>query len=412
MPVGRLILASVLAHVLVLSLAVPGAQAAQSTLYFHVADSANMDSIPMTVRPPPEGFLFRSGGGPTAATFSCLSAAGGPGQQSHTVYGIAYGALTEDEVLPQMLRGEARGLAYTLESMANVSLQWFVEVSPQGAPMGPGQAPLPLTNVVVRATMRQGEDSANGISGYEKGLLLAQGQSAPATLAGAQTQGATVHDADGQIVYGFHVPLEVKKDTIPDEGFNVRVDVFVDNPACTATGGTTTPPLVRLHNGPGLRPHLNLSLAHALQVGQAEVTVTESQAGIVHLRVPVNTVWGSYAVANVTVDVQGPGPANNATTDLVLPDAQQGPASPKSPAYFFWHWDAKSARAVAGTYRLDFKLFDANGNAQAGAPANITLQENEDHPPPPDKPAPGLTVVPLLLVALGAAASRRQWKRL
>lgn len=382
-----------------------GSTPGSAVLYFHVADVANLGDIPMNTLAPPANFTYRAGGGPAAATFTCGAAAGAPGQESHTVYGIAYAAPTEDGVLPQALSGGARGLAYATD-IGNVSLQWYLETSTQaGAPgADPDVLPVPVANVVVRVTVRQGEEQGGGALGYDGGLLIAQGQSDPALLAGPNTQGAGVDMVEGHYVYNFTVPLVLNRTLLGPEGFNVRVDVFADNPLCAASGGEAMAPVVRLHNSLGHRPALKLTVQEPLRALQTDVD--ESEAGVIHVRTSFLSVWGGYAVSNVTVAVQGPSAPRNATTVLLEPGAG-GLAGPASPRYFFWNWNALAEGAVAGRYEVNITASDPSGNVLTARSAFI-LAEGE-HLPDLAKPSPvPATLAFTVLLGLAVARRRRQ----
>lgn len=371
-----------------------------AVLYFHAADGANLSDIPLNLLAPPDSFTFRSSDGPGAATFTCADSLGGPRQEAHSVHAFTYAAATEDELLPQGLNVDARGLAYPTTVAGSMSLRWYLETTAGG----PGPDGPPVPNVVVRATVREGAQ-LGGPALYDAGNLIAEGQSAPVLLAGPATQGVTTSQVEGRTVYNFTVPLEIRSPQLPERGFNVRVDVFLDNPLCGAVGGTAMGPLVRLHNSPGHRPTLSLDVGSPLRIVEAEVR--ESQAGIVHLRTGVVSVWGPYAVENLTVDVQGPSQASATTMTVVYPD---GPATrPGSPTYLFWNWDALSQGAIAGDYTLTFAVRDHAGNDVGREGLPFRLEEASGHLPDPDRPAAafGLSLAVFALALAVARAHRR-----
>ncbi|MCA1819478.1 MAG: hypothetical protein ABR562_03485 [Thermoplasmatota archaeon] len=378
---------------------------AHGALFFHVTDSANLDGVPMNVLEPPANVTFRAGAGPTGATFSCLAAAGAPSQESHTVFGIAYAGVTDDFVLPQSTRGEWRGLAYGTDVAGNMTLHWYLETSAQvgGPGPDPDAAPIPIPNVVVRATVRDGEDLGTAPAGYDLGTEIASGESAPAILAGPQTQGVAYDVVAGHYVYNFTVPLQVSARQLRETGFNVRVDVRADNPLCATTGGSAMAPLVRLHGSPGHRPRLDIAVERPFQAGA--VVATESQAGIVHVRAEVLPVWGAYALAGSAVEVHGPGPASNTTTQVVLPGIA---ATRTAPAFLFWNWDAARLHGVAGEYQVDITVRGADGASMQLPTVGFELQHDADHPTaatgkPSPAPALGLGVL-----AVAAFAQRKR----
>jgi hypothetical protein len=353
-----------------------GPATAASTLYFHATDEANLDNIPMNVLEPPEEARFR--GAPIL--LSCTESP--VGFQGHTVYGILYALPTDDLEVPQALAGQARGIAYAVDLVGQMRLQWFVEVE--------GSAP--ALNVVVQGTVREGEELAGGVEGYERGRIVASGQSASAILAGPQTQGAVATQVDGRYVYNLTVPMTIQSPRIPLAGMNVRVDVLVENPLCPAGLG---PPLIRLHNSHDHRPRLHLEVTEPLRVLSAKVT--EGKTGVVHVQAEVLPAWGGYAFAGGLVD----GRAGTGTA--VVPSDHSRTILPSSAAYYFWDW----RDAPAGDHWFNGTLRDVQGNEVRFGPLHIHFEESEVHPAPEGRPSP-LAIAPFLGVLAVLVALRRR----
>ena len=58
----------------------------------------------------------------------------------------------------------------------------------------------------------------------------------------------------GPYIYEFKVPMTVSSPIIPrSTGYNLRIDMYVDNPACTSADQKVMPNLVKIHTSPELR---------------------------------------------------------------------------------------------------------------------------------------------------------------
>jgi len=392
--------------------------AAPATLYLHLADPANTDDVPMTLQAPPANVTYREGGGITAVTFTCLpAAAGSPASETHTIYAVPYAAVPDDVHFPQAIDTAARGVAYATALGTNATLHWYLETDTQAtSPSGdPVPGPVPVTNVVVRAMLREGEPVGGDAAKYDQGQPIASGESAPAVLAGPATQGATVDTVGGHSVYGIDVPLAVSSPRVPSLGMNLRVDVLVQDPACDAVGGEFAPPLVINHSSPDHRPRLDLDVAEPLRI--APPRLDRDQFGSVHYTAEALSVWGGVAVANVSLAVSGPTPAHSTSLNLVRPGACGSPTcavhAPDQPAYLLWTWRSTSDGAAPGQYVVNATVTDVAGNTLAAPTVSFGLAADTKAPlvtggPTKASPAPLAAILALLLLGLATAQRKRR----
>lgn len=288
---------------------------ANVTLYFHMN---GFQEFPINTQKPVDWFKPAPGVGLATHSGSCGGLASGTpaDKEYHTWRGFSSPGYVEYEYTPngQPIVHAERGLSYDIEFGGDtLLLHWYLATQtalPSSQQADPDVAPVVLPNVVVRGTLRAGEEVAIDGSGYDSGALVAQGQSAPATLAMQATTGATWTQVDGQNVYEFVVPLELKARTIPkDQGFNLRVDAFLDNPQCTdpASTGYLMPNLVKVHTSPDLRPRMDVQVGKAVKI---EYLHPQFLLGKVVFHASANSPWGNYDVdetpGGITLEVLGP----------------------------------------------------------------------------------------------------------
>ncbi|MEA3135738.1 MAG: hypothetical protein QOC71_19, partial [Thermoplasmata archaeon] len=286
------------------ALALPPAGATPVTLYGHVVHMGQ--DFPLNTQEPPSDFVVDEGIGLMTNTLTCLPATGvvNTSQGYHTMYGysspsfVEYGQAEDGgpRVHPERgLSADAR-----LDAASPMVLHWYFS-EPQPGELG---TPAPVPNVVVQATMRTGESLSVDDRAYDEGPILAQGRSAPALLAGQSSQGVEVDTVDGRIVYHFTVPMAIEEPVIPRAtGFNLRVDVFVENEVC-GEDKAVMPNAVLLHSSPGHRPRLELGVLDHLQLQYIHPQVVEPDL-VIHTS--VLDVWGVYDVVVFKATIEGPG---------------------------------------------------------------------------------------------------------
>ncbi|HUR62246.1 MAG TPA: hypothetical protein VM286_07790 [Candidatus Thermoplasmatota archaeon] len=353
------------------------AQSTPTTLYFHVA-SAGQD-FPINTQAPPATFERDDQLGVAAATLTCLPE-GMPleaQRRAFTTYHgfsssgpVEYNATPGHEDRAPRIHPE-RGLLHdaVLDAEQAPAIHWFLTTgaNPQGGPV-----PLPLANVVARATVRAGEWITPGHEGYETGAVIAQGQTAPATLAGPATFSGMPGGAHPQVtvedrgregyLYGFTIPLAYASTTIPrHEGFSVRIDLFMDVPACDIEDGhAVMPNLVRVHTDATHRPRLDLAAMDPLRIAYVHPQFLGPDL-VVHAS--VESPWGTY-------DVDDPG------LQLTI----EGPEGPvqgifRTPPVQRYHEHNGHLRALDATYIWPFPP----GGAQEGTYVIRFVAQNGQH---------------------------------
>lgn len=312
-----------LLFLLAATLTVASASATPVTLYAHVADP--MLDFAMNTQEPPAGFGFdrgvglNRGLGLTTSTLTCVPSLPVPPDTStpyHTMYGysapasIDYETGEPGEPRVQPERGLAGDVRF--DPAAPMTLHWSLS-EPEVAE---GATPVPVPNVVVQATMRASNAISVDDSAYDEGPVLAHGRSVPALLAGEMSQGVELDEVDGRTVYHFTVPMAVDAPAIPRAtGFNLRVDVFVENEVC-GDDEPVMPNSVLLHTSEGHRPRLELGVLDLLQLGYIHPQFVDDDL-LVHTS--VLDVWGVYDIVWFNATMEGPGlPATNLTQAIEL----------------------------------------------------------------------------------------------
>lgn len=298
-----------------------------TTLYFHVS---GFDDFPINTQPPSDEFSADPVLGLGTASSSCAGQDPVPGfsavgEEHHTFYGYSSPGFVEYNVIengkPRV--HPERGLSYDvqIDSAKDWTLHWFLktQVVASNENTDPNQAPIVVPNVVVKATIKSGDSISINDVGYNKGDLIAEGKSAPITLAGDLTAqinsdktgfvGYTKNGNDN--IYEYAIKLEQKSATIPKlTGYNVRVDVYMDNPACNnpPTTGYTMPNNVRIYTAPQFRPRMEMSVMNPVRIEYMHPEFVGDEL-VVHTS--ENSPWGNYDVNNgpggVELHIKGPG---------------------------------------------------------------------------------------------------------
>ena len=356
------------AVVVALALTVPAAAAqapadeGRTLLYFHLD---GFQLIPINKQAPPPESAAAYQPGILGQSLSCL-AGGHPllGQEWHTFRGysapwtVAYG---NARPAPVFLAGLGGNL--TLDGEAQPVLVWYLFTG-SGVGGAGDQAPLPAPEAKVQAAIRTGAQPTADRDDMDAGALIASG-ALTGTLAGAATAGLSdagvryVGQVGGRHVYEYAIPLQVEAGVpVPgDQGFNVRVDVAVDDPACSQ--GYLMPNLVGVHSDAQNRPRLDLRVANPLHTQRLEAAWVGAD---LVLTARVQSVWGSYDIANVTVSIEGPSqPASLQFVDYrFVPHHETG----RRPAEFAWVWNQTDAPIAPGSYVARIAYEDLQGTAR------------------------------------------------
>lgn len=375
-------------------------QPTPTTLYLHLQDVQDMV---MNTQPPTAGYRSVASWGVISATLPCnvIPEAVALGNQGpHTWYGYASPARIEYN--DQQFRSHPeRGVALDIHLVGNnLTLVWYLVAGQQTA--SAPAAPVPHANVVVTATLREGDDVSMDDEAFNVGARIATGQVGPVHLFADQVQGG-----NGQVralglvdegwLYEFTLRLDVERAVIKrTTGFNLRIDAAFDNDVCPgfAPGGlnAVTTPLGR--------PRLELAVSNPLRI---EYLGPQLLGDDLVLHASVSSAWGNYDVdqANATLEVRGPG---NAAFQAVPPPVSvhhhmDCHGCEPLDAYFIW---PGAAHAAAGTYEVRYAVPNLQASAVAVATTAFTIEA------PTELPAPGMPVAAASLVGLALLLARRR----
>lgn len=206
------------------------------TLFMH---DAKREYMPMNTQQPSDWF----GGGPayaptqSACVEDPIGAQTSTSQQHHTWYAYSspgYVVYDVDEGGQPPIASD-RGLLDDIQIDANVTPMFHVSFASKDLVTWLEPEPV-VPNVVVRATMREGDDASIGPVAFDFGDIIALGETTPATLAGDATPDhphvSARADAD-RWIYDFTFPLEWRMDAIDEhDAYNIRIDLFVHEELC------------------------------------------------------------------------------------------------------------------------------------------------------------------------------------
>ena len=423
------------------------------TLYMHLID---LNDFPINTQEPDDHWTVSNAWGLTTSTTSCLPN-GTPGadlsQQFHTFYGYSSPSYVEYSFetggMPRV--HPERGISYDalLDQNTPFTLYWYLTTqtvkTQGGSAPDPSSIPVPVPNVVVSATIRAGQNISVDDRAYNMGPVLVQGKTAPATLFANQVLPAAPaaspspnvralgQQADGSWLFEFAVPMTIDTPKIPrSTGYNLRVDVAMDNPACTDADHAAMPNVVRVSSLPGHRPRMEFAVTDPLRIDALHPQFVGDDL-VVHAA--VNAVWGNYDVGepslytpNVTADdlkvtIQGPSDATSlARVNLV---------SSTHPHYMHqddvtvvYVWPYKLDRAAAGLYKVHMEVSNDQHTAKATADTEFEVGRNTalnctvgagcnpEGPAVSGSPhgTPGLAA-PMVVGGMLVAAAAVQWRK-
>ena len=353
------------------------------TLYFHII---GFQQFPINTQPPADWYTEDAGIGITTSSTSCGHLAPeGTSKEFHTTYGYSSPGYVEYNYTPdgKPQTHPERGLSYDIRfDGQSFSLYWYLSTQ-TGAPAqpqgDPNTAPIVVPNVVVRATLRTGEKITVDDSGYNEGTIVAQGQTAPATLAMQATQGARWVQVGGLNVYEFKVPMTIASATIPkDGGYSLRVDTFIDNPECSdpAASGYVMPNLVKVHSSKDFRPRMEPRVFVPIRIEYMHPQFIMDDL-VVHTS--MNSPWGNYDVDETPGGIE-----------LTVQDASGKTAAPslyRAALVQRYHvhdhhteavdvsfvWPFQKDHAPDGDYTIHLKAFNDQHTGEALATGKFTI---------------------------------------
>lgn len=381
------------------------------TLHLHLV-GASQES-PINTQPARE-LGFDPALGLATHTLTCVPnppAGGQPFMAYHTWYGFSSPAYVEYDNQqnghPRYASVQILGYDLLLEAEPPV-LTWYLTTQ-----AGPASAlPVPLANVVVEATVRVPDGISVDDRAYDSGPVIARGRSEPALLFADQSDGVEHSMAGDRHVYGFQVPLEVEQPLVGRLGYTLRVDVFVENPACAdpQAGQALMPGVVAPYFDADHRPRIEARVAEPLRILALQPQFVGDDVVLHGL---VNSVWGNYDVdeGNLSLEVDGPA-GRDVLQPAVVVQRWREHYHHGEPVEVTWIWNRTGQ--PDGLYHFRLVAGNDQGTAVATATAAVDLRPGDDvaysaGPPElaPERSAPGVAPgLALLLVALAAVLRR------
>lgn len=365
---------------ILLFLALPSSAAAQPTPVTLYAHLINVQDFPLNAQMPDVDYVEDAGFGMATTQLTCLDGAAGLLAQGITsqVFYTWYGYITPTPVEYQQPVADGsprthpdRGVVsdVLLNATVPMELTWYLsmlaEMNPGGIQDVDQPAPLPIPNVVVRATLREGDLVSVDDLNYNNGRMLARGATQPVTLVADQviasppsSQVRALGLVDNRWVYEFRVPLAVDVHHITKaEGANLRVDTYLDNEHCNADTGTIQTPVFQ-HSSAGARPRLTFAIDNPFVVVASNATWVKDDLA---LTLEASSVWGLYDLDEAHLDLQvaGPGPTN--FERLFVPNDHHHPHGDPVPQ-LVWIWP-NATRAAAGHYEVTVTVPNLQGTA-------------------------------------------------
>ncbi len=408
---------------LLLMMAVPAVQAQDvgiknpeastpTKLYFHVI---NVQDMPINTQVPDPKFSDLGSFGPGTNTLKCLDPTtgniGGSGQGTggttsqvfHTNYGYSSPSYVEYDY--QNANGEPRthperGISYDalFDQGAPFSITWYVAIY-----NGQEQAdtiPTPVPSMVVAASMRAGDAISVDDKAYDSGPSIAHGKTDPAilvpnsnglpgptTMQGApHTQVTYEGPVAGKHIYKFTVPMTFDADRIlRATGFNVRIDMYMENPACqkpTDIGkeyimaGTVAP-----FTDAGHRPTMDFAIMNPIRLEYLHPQFVGDDL-VVHTS--MNSAWGNYDVGEVNamtpqvtedfiqVKIEGPSPATSLAKAALVQRFHEHYHHQEA-VDVTYVWPYKTDKASNGLYTVFVSFKNDQDTAQATGVAQFEI---------------------------------------
>jgi hypothetical protein len=367
-----------------------------TTLYFHLI---NFQDFPINTQKPDDRYTDSSAIGLATNTLTCIPnppVAGSPFQEFHRYYGYSSPSYVEYnfEQDGKPRTHPERGISYdaVIDQGAPFYLYWYLQTmtgAPSGGtPVSPDSAPVVIPNVVVKATIRAGDAISVDDKAYDSGPELVAGQTQPATIGGGQVlpaAGQTTASPDvtfvggaapnGPYIYQFKVPMTVATPIIPRAtGYNLRVDMYMDNPACVQPDGKYMANLVKIHTSPQNRPRMEMALMDPIRL---EYLHPQFVGDDLVIHTSMNSAWGNYDVNEqdpdgIQVSVTGPSPATSLAKAAIVQRTHEHYHHQEA-VDITYVWPYKTDRAQNGLYTVDVKFMNDQRTATAEGVAQFEI---------------------------------------
>lgn len=376
-----------------------------TTLFFHVL---NVQDMPINTQTPDDSWVDTSRWGTASTTLTCVQALaadpeptrGSLGQVWHTMYGYSSPSYVEYdfEQNGQPRTHPERGISYDaqFDTSTPFILHWYLEsfygVAGSG-PANPNFLPAPVPNVVVEATMKTGDAISIDDKSYDQGQTIVAGKTNPAILVpfvGAKDQSGgdhtqvTYEQKPDRHVWHFQVPLAFEANLIPrSSGFNIRIDVYMDNPLCTDVAGKNyiMPNMVAAYTAPDDRPRMEFAVLNPVRLEYLHPQFVGDDL-VVHTS--MNSVWGNYDVGEVNamtpqvtdefikVTIEGPSPATSLAKAALVQRTHEHYHHQEA-VDVTYVWPYKTDRAQNGLYTVFVEFQNDAGNAKATGTAQFEV---------------------------------------
>lgn len=363
------------------------------TMYFHVN---GLQDVPVNTQKPDDRYAESVNVGLATHSQGCVDIPG-VGLASgnyHTYYGFSspgYVQYDVDEGGKPRYHPE-RGISFDVDLDTNtpVDFIWYMQGQAtggdtDGVPIHRASPPLP--QVVMRTTIREGDEISPGHTAFNTGEIIAQGTSEPVNLMGASTTSETgqvtyVGDAENDApVYKFQIPLEYQSNSIDkDESYNVRVDLYMENPLCTDPQADEyiMGDFLRLHTSAANRPQFTWNVMNPLRI---EYLHPQFIGDDLVLHTSTNSPWGNYDVrgdqdtenqGGLNVNVAGPSvPVSLNRVALTARTHEHDHHTEAVDAT--WVWEYKKDGARDGLYTVTFTAKNDQETTEAIAVAQFEI---------------------------------------
>ena len=370
-------------------------------LYFHMI---NFQDFPINTQKPDDKYTQDVNVGLGTTTDTCIPnvvPGSSPFQEFHAYHGYSSPSYVEYNFLQDGVprTHPERGISYDaiIDPNSPFYLYWYLATStntPGSNGVDPDTAPIPVPNVVVEATIRAGDAISVDDKAYDTGAELVHGISTPATLFYQQVLPATgnpsttnpdvsyVGDVGSKHIFQFKIKMNVDTPLIPRAtGYNLRVDVHMDNPACTTQDKELMPNIVKMHSSAQFRPRMELSVMDPIRLEYLHPQFVGDDL-VVHTS--MNSVWGNYDVGEVNpytpdvtpdfiqVGITGPSPATSLAQAAIVQRTHEHYHHQEA-VDVTYVWPYKTDRALNGLYTVDVKFKNDQGTAQAEGIAQFEI---------------------------------------
>lgn len=363
-------------------------------MYFHIN---GLQDVPVNTQKPDDRYAASSGVGLATHSQGCAAIPGAAlvSGTRHTYYAFSSPGYVQYDVDEggQPRYHPERGISFDvqLDGSKPVDFIWYMQGQATGGESQDGvplhAASPPLAKVVMRATIREGDEISPGHAAFNTGEIVAQGTTAPADLMGASTQDhehvTYVGSADnGAPIYKFQVPLDIQKTTIDkDEAYNVRVDFYMDTGvACNDPQGEEyiMGDFLRVHTSPDNRPQFTWHVTNPLRI---EYLHPQFIGDDLVLHTSTNSPWGNYDVrgdqeteSQGGLEVELTGPSVPVSLNRVALTARTHEHDHHTEAVdATWVWEYKKDGARNGLYTVVFTAKNDQETAEAVAVAQFEI---------------------------------------